>query len=389
MGKELCFDITVIVYLTKQQDLQGIVKMVDEGMKGYLKGKDYGIIMVNASGELLDIKCNKVFKVYNISRSIVDMSLFKLIKDIASMDMKSIVVINGDNKEVNEDLVGGLASPTLMHDYVVPMYYNMNPLYNLAYSLITYPVTVMLYGLNITCTHPLDFGLGKKMIEIIKENDYDQIVPCNFSIGSLMNLIALVNGLEVVVAHVPPHELDYEQYYGSDQDLFIKELIPLLNIMEEYELSWLRIKPQLSYPAEAYVAKRFEVKGLIPHIDAITLLQKAKVDLNKYIPIYSEILKEKASEVLRQLHVNDPKDLDINDDLWSYIVIRYLTSMLKEPKITNRIEMIKGLVNLTLVKASQIAYELEKAESVKERMTKLAEEFLRHRDEFIKLLEAG
>ena len=385
----MSFDITVIVYLTKQQDVQNIVKIIDGGMRGYLRGKDYGIVVINASERPLNIKYDKVFRIYNTNRNIVDIFLFKLIKDLASTDTKSIVVINGDNKRASEDLVGGLASPTLMHDYVAPMYYNTNPLYNRAYSLITYPVTVMLYGLNITCTHPLDFGLGKKMIEIIKENQYDNIIPCNFNIGSLMNLIALINGLEVVVAHVPSHELDYEQYYSMDQDLLIKELLPLLNIMEEYELSWLRIKPQLSYPAEAYVAERFGVKRLIPHIDAITLLQKAKVDLNKYIPVYSEILKEKASEVLRQLHVNDPKDLNISDDLWSYIVIRYLSSMLKEPKITNRIELIKGLVNLTLVKASQIAYELEKVESVKERMTKLAEEFLRHRDEFIKLLEAG
>ncbi len=375
----------IIAYLTKHRKINEVIEAIKSGMESYLSGKDYEIVIVNASDRPLSIEKSHVVKNYNITSNIVNEFLFKIVRVAAINLPKSIVIINGDNRRLNEDIVGGIAAPTLIHGFILPLYFKVNPCYYPAYSLITYPLMLMLYGLNITFTFPLDFSLGLDVVKLINEYDYANMVTCNFNLGSILMLIALSNGIDIALTHMPSPDIEYEEYYKKDLNMYVKELLPLFNMLYEFEDSWLKIKVKLSYPTEVYVAKRTLENRVKPRINAEEMISEAKNYLNRYASIHSVILGEIASDILRQFSITKPEELNISDELWAKITINYMIATLRERRVLRKIKLIEALANLTLLKAAQLVSELEKLENIRERMLKLGEKFIEIREEFINL----
>ncbi len=216
-------------------------------------------------------------------------SAFRAIFEVArALKVQACVVVDSDLRSITPDWIRCLAGPIVEDkgDYVTP-YYVRHKYDGTITNNIAYPMTRMLYGLDVRQPIGGDFGFCGALAETYLTKDVWESDVARFGIDIWMTTTAINEGFRVCQANLGAkiHEAkDPAQALGP---MFAQVVGTLFSLMALYEDKWRKVQERR--PA----ARRGEPIVVEPEPVAVTqqaMIDKLRAGLVQYGDLWAQIL---------------------------------------------------------------------------------------------------
>jgi hypothetical protein len=226
-------------------------------------------------------------------------SAFRAVFEIArALGVKACVVVDSDLRSITPDWIGLLAGPIIRdgYDYVAP-FYSRHKHDGTITNNITYPMTRMLYGLDVRQPIGGDFGFSAGLLDSYLTPDVWQTDVTRYGIDIWMTTTAVAGGFQVCQARLGAKIHDAKDPAEALGPMFVQVVGTLFSLMERYETVWRKVTG--SRPVPIFGPEVAGEPEPIP-VNAPAMTAKFRAGLAEHGALWAQVMQP---ETLAAMHV--------------------------------------------------------------------------------------
>ncbi len=307
-----------------------VVRMAAEGMVRYFP--QLKPVLVNSDGGssdgtrqvVLDTPVPKgVEKMATVYQGVSGKgSAFRTIFEVAkALEAKVCVVVDSDLRSITPQWIELLAGPIASggHGYVTP-YYIRHKYDGTITNNICYPMTRMLYGLDIRQPIGGDFGFSANLLDHYLSQDVWETDVARFGIDIWMTTTAINAGARICQAHLGVKVHDAKDPAASLGPMFRQVVGTLFAMMAKYETNWKAVTG--SQPTPIYG----DPKELEPEPVPVTLsamIEKLRAGREEWGQVWDAVLSAENRATLEAILAQPDDAYQFTAQQWAPIVFDF------------------------------------------------------------------
>jgi glycosyltransferase involved in cell wall biosynthesis len=249
-------------------------------------------------------------------------SAFRAVFEAAkALGVKVCVVVDSDLRSITPEWIERLAGPIIKegYGYVTP-YYVRHKYDATITNNICYPMTRMLYGLDIRQPIGGDFGFSGELLAHYLAEDVWETDVARFGIDIWMTTTAINAGFEVCQAHLGAKIHDVKDPAEALGPMFRQVVGTLFGMMEKYEDNWKKVegsKPTLIYG---------EPKEVTPEPVPVSLsrmIEKLRLGQEEWGRVWDHVLLAENRARLETILAQSDEEYQFTAEQWAPIVFDF------------------------------------------------------------------
>jgi hypothetical protein len=307
-----------------------VVRMAAEGMAKYFP--DLKSVVVNSDGGSTDGTCEVVRRtpvppgVEKIIARYVGLSgkgsAFRTIFEIARfLGVRACVVVDSDLRSISQWWIERLAGPIVKggYDYVTP-YYDRHKYDATITNNICYPMTRMLYGVEVRQPIGGDFGFSKKLAESFLAKDVWETDVARYGIDIWMTTIAINEGFKICQANLGAKVHDVKDPAETLGPMFIQVVGTLFQLMGIYEDRWKKARG--SRPLPSY-GEFVDAEPEPVEVNLTAMIEKMRAGAEEFGNLWQVILTQANFSRAKEVASSGYEDYAFPSDLWAKVVFDF------------------------------------------------------------------
>jgi glycosyltransferase involved in cell wall biosynthesis len=249
-------------------------------------------------------------------------SAFRAIFEIAhALGVKVCVVVDSDLRSITPEWIELLAGPIVKKGcgYVTP-YYNRHKYDGTITNNICYPMTRMLYGLDIRQPIGGDFGFSGQLLDHYLSQDVWQTDVARFGIDIWMTTTAINAGFTVCQTHLGAKVHDAKDPAAALGPMFRQVVGTLFRMMGRYEERWKAIVG--SQPTAIY-GRPIEVDPEPVPVTLSTMIDKLRAGVEESGVLWQRILTAENLAAVGEIAALSNEDYRFPADRWARTVFDF------------------------------------------------------------------
>lgn len=263
-------------------------------------------------------------------------SAFKAAFEAAkALGVKVCVVVDSDLRSIAPEWIERLAGPVVKegYGYVTP-YYVRHKYDATITNNICYPMTRMLYGLDVRQPIGGDFGFSGKLLDHYLAEDVWETDVARFGIDIWMTTTAINAGLEICQAHLGAKIHDAKDPAEALGPMFRQVVGTLFGMMERYEDNWKEVRG--SEPTLIYGEPK-EVTPEPLQVSLSRMIEKLRLGREDWDQVWNQVLSGENQVKLEAILAQSDEVYRFTAEQWAPIVfdfaVAYNKSSLSKDKI--------------------------------------------------------
>jgi glycosyltransferase involved in cell wall biosynthesis len=307
-----------------------VVQMAAQGMVKYFP--DMKPVLVNSDGGSPDGTCDVTLST-PVPEGVEVMatvyqglsgkgSAFRAIFEIArALGVKVCVVVDSDLRSITPEWIELLAGPIVKegYGYVTP-YYNRHKYDGTITNNICYPMTRMLYGLDIRQPIGGDFCFSGQLLDHYLSQDVWQTDVARFGIDIWMTTTAINAGFNVCQAHLGAKIHDAKDPAAALGPMFRQVVGTLFGMMSRYEERWKAVTD--SQPTAMY-GQPIEVEPDPVPVTLSAMIDKLRAGAEEHQALWRRILTAENLAAVKEIAALSDEDYRFPADRWARIVFDF------------------------------------------------------------------
>jgi hypothetical protein len=307
-----------------------VVQMAAQGMVKYFP--DMKPVLVNSDGGSPDGTCDvtlntavpeEVEVMTTVYQGVSGKgSAFRAIFEIArALGVKVCVVVDSDLRSIAPEWIELLAGPIVKegYGYVTP-YYNRHKYDGTITNNICYPMTRMLYGLDVRQPIGGDFGFSGQLLDHYLSQDVWQTDVARFGIDIWMTTTAINAGFTVCQAHLGAKIHDAKDPAAALGPMFRQVVGTLFGMMSRYEEQWKAVAD--SQPTAMY-GQPIKVEPEPVPVTLSAMIDKLRAGAKEHEALWQRILTAENLATVKEIAALSDKDYRFLADRWARIVFDF------------------------------------------------------------------
>ncbi len=256
-------------------------------------------------------------------------SSFRAIFEIAHrLGAQVCVVVDSDLRSITPEWIELLAGPVVKSDYgYVTPYYSRHKYDGTITNNITYPMTRMLYGLDIRQPIGGDFGFSGQLLDHYLSQDVWQTDVARFGIDIWMTTTAINAGFRVCQAHLGAKVHDAKDPASALGPMFRQVVGTLFRLMSQYEANWKKVTG--SRPTGFYGEPKEVELEPVP-VTLTTMIDGLRAGAEEWGEVWQQVLSPGNLAALHTIIALDYVDYAFSAGRWAGIVFDFATAYNKK-----------------------------------------------------------
>jgi glucosylglycerate synthase len=302
---------------------------------------------------------------------------------VASLNARAAAVVDSDLRSISPQWIDRLLSPVLRDgfDFVAPLY-TRHKYDGAITNNVAYPMTRMLYGLDLRQPLGGDFGFSGQLARWWLDEDVWDTDVARLGIDIFMATTAITEGFQVGQTSLGLKLHDATDPAASLGPMFTQVVGTLFDLMERYAYRWQTIQYVWGAPVIGNVPTG-EPEPLVVSVPA--LLMKFGEGLAVHAATLEQVLPAERHSAIHHLTRQRGEDLLFSASLWAELMIDFAVSAHRAT--TGREQLLAALVPLYCGRVAAMVEEaehLDAAGSEREIVQRQAETFHRLKPELIR-----
>ncbi len=328
-----------------------VLKMVVEGLEKYYGDADKAIIVCDglSSDGTIDVVnvirkhlATPIVLVPNLrapGKGSAVRTIIELTSELSSADV--LVLVDSDLRSITPEWIPLLAETARKYGYATPLYIRHR--YDATITnFIARPLTTMAYGVDIHQPIGGDFGLSRKLVDLLADNYLWTSNPWTqlFGVDIFITHTALANNIGVGEALLKAKIHEAKDPAKNLKKMFIEVTGTLFTVLVEYEDKWTNIRRERIHkpPVEAEPSipdiRPWEVK-----VEFKKALLEFLSGLEKYSHLYMKYLGDHAK------HLHELKN-GIDTENWIHILSKAYKYFKNTTKFKDKLLLLDSLYHL-------------------------------------------
>jgi len=249
-------------------------------------------------------------------------SAFRAIFEAArALGVKVCVVVDSDLRSITPEWIERLAGPIVNegYGYVTPFYVR-HKYDGTITNNICYPMTRMLYGLDIRQPIGGDFGFSAELLDHYLGQDVWETDVARFGIDIWMTTTAINAGVRICQAHLGVKIHEAKDPAVALGPMFRQVVGTLFGMMAKYEVNWKRVTG--SQPTPIYGEPREEEPEPVL-VTLSAMIEKLRAGREEWGGIWDQVLSAENQAVLRAILAQSDDAYEFTAAQWAPIVFDF------------------------------------------------------------------
>jgi len=307
-----------------------VVQVAAQGMVKYFP--DMKPVLVNSDGGSPDGTCDMTLNtpvpeavevIATVYQGVSGKgSAFRAIFEIArALGVKVCVVVDSDLRSITPEWIELLAGPIVKegYGYVTP-YYNRHKYDGTITNNICYPMTRMLYGLDIRQPIGGDFGFSGQLLDHYLSQDVWQTDVARFGIDIWMTTTAINAGFTVCQAHLGAKIHDAKDPAAALGPMFRQVVGTLFGMMGRYEERW---KAVVGSQPTAMYGQPIEAEPEPVPVTLSAMIDKLRAGVEESGVLWQRILTAENLAAVGEIAALSNEDYRFPADRWARTVFDF------------------------------------------------------------------
>ena len=313
-----------------------VVQMAAQGMVRYFP--EMKPVLVNSDGGSSDDTCDvtlntpvpeEVEVMATVYQGISGKgSAFRAIFEIArALGVKVCVVVDSDLRSITSEWIELLAGPIVKegYGYVTP-FYNRHKYDGTITNNICYPMTRMLYGLDVRQPIGGDFGFSGQLLDHYLSQDVWQTDVARFGIDIWMTTTAINAGFTVCQARLGAKIHDAKDPAAALGPMFRQVVGTLFGMMSRYEERWKAVTG--SQPTAMY-GQSIEVEPEPVPVTLSAMIDELRTGAEEHEALWQRILMAENLAAVREIAALSNEEYRFPADRWARTVFDFAVAFNK------------------------------------------------------------
>ncbi|MFQ6014120.1 MAG: glycosyltransferase [Anaerolineae bacterium] len=249
-------------------------------------------------------------------------SAFRAIFEAAQMLRARVcVVVDSDLRSITPQWIELLAGPIVKggYDYVIP-YYSRHKYDGTITNNIVYPMTRMLYGLDIRQPIGGDFGFSAELARSYLDKDVWQTDVARFGIDIWMTTTAIVEGFRVCQAYLGTKVHDAKDPAATLGPMFVQVVGTLFRMMGLHEARWRGVEGSQPIP---FYGKQKDVMPEPLTVTVTAMIDRLRAGATELREVWEAVLRPENLAAVDGTAALEYEEYDFAADLWAKIVFDF------------------------------------------------------------------
>lgn len=249
-------------------------------------------------------------------------SAFRTIFAIARrLGVRAMCVVDSDLRSIEPWWIDRLVGPIvhLGYGYVAP-YYNRHKYDGTITNNICYPMTRMLYGVDVRQPIGGDFGISGELLPIYLEQEVWDTDVARFGIDIWMTTTAINEGLRLAQANLGAKIHDPKDPAASLGPMFRQVVGTLFSLMNRYEHNWLHVSGSQVAPI---LGPAVEQEPEPVKVTLSALIARLREGLGEYEAVWERVLRPENMEAIRRIAAVPDDEYDFPPELWAGVLFDF------------------------------------------------------------------
>ena len=313
-----------------------VVQMAAQGMVRYFP--EMKPVLINSDGGSSDDTCDvtlntpvpeEVEVMATVYQGISGKgSAFRAIFEIArALGVKVCVVVDSDLRSITSEWIELLAGPIVKegYGYVTP-FYNRHKYDGTITNNICYPMTRMLYGLDVRQPIGGDFGFSGQLLDHYLSQDVWQTDVARFGIDIWMTTTAINAGFTVCQARLGAKIHDAKDPAAALGPMFRQVVGTLFGMMSRYEERWKAVTG--SQPTAMY-GQPIEVEPEPVPVTLSAMIDELRTGAEEHEALWQRILMAENLAAVREIAALSDEEYRFPADRWARTVFDFAVAFNK------------------------------------------------------------
>ncbi|HIP97210.1 MAG TPA: glycosyltransferase [Anaerolineae bacterium] len=249
-------------------------------------------------------------------------SSFRTIFEIArALGVRACVVVDSDLRSIAPWWIERLAGPVIEegYGYVTP-YYTRHKYDGTITNNVVYPMTRMLYGVDVRQPIGGDFGFSSELLHTYLSQDVWETDVARYGIDIWMTTTAINAGVRICQARMGAKIHDVKDPAAALGPMFVQVVGTLFSLMSRYEDRWKTVTGSQLAPMYGPEVEQE------PEPVAVTLelmIDKLRAGMSKEAELWQRILSPRNLEAVRKIASLPYADYAFPAELWARIVFDF------------------------------------------------------------------
>lgn len=249
-------------------------------------------------------------------------SSFRAIFEAAQeLGAKACVVVDSDLRSITPEWIRLLAAPIVQegYDYVTPCY-TRHKYDGTITNNITFPMTRMLYGLEVRQPIGGDFGFSGDLVNAYLEKGDWESDMARYGIDIWMTTTAINESGRVCQARLGAKVHDAKDPAAALGPMFVQVVGTLFGLMTTYESRWQSVSSVEEAPI---YGPQIEVELEPVPVSIPAMITKLHLGAEEYSPLWQRILTPKSQSALEGILAQPESDYHFPAAEWARIVLDF------------------------------------------------------------------
>jgi glycosyltransferase involved in cell wall biosynthesis len=234
------------------------------------------------------------------------------------LEAKACVLFDSDLRSITPDWIKNMVDPVLKdgYDFVAP-YYTRYKYDGTITNNIVYNLTRALYGYRVRQPIGGDFSFSPQLIQkYITEDDWETDVA-KFGIDIWLTTTAMVNKAKIAQSNLGVKIHDIKDPAEALGPMFRQVVTTLLNLMEENESHWKKVKASKAVPV---VGPEVNIEPQSFDINIEKLINDFKIGFGNWNEIWQKIIAPDSWKVIKDLSKKKGKQFIFHTEIWAKVL---------------------------------------------------------------------
>jgi hypothetical protein len=242
---------------------------------------------------------------------------------VAALEAKACIVVDSDLRSITPEWINQLGGPVLRDGfgYIAPLYTRHKHDGTITNN-ITYPMTRMLYGLDVRQPIGGDFGFSGDLARWWLKQAVWRADVARYGIDIWMTTTAIAEGFKVGQTGLGLKIHDAKDPAASLGPMFSQVVGTLFSLMKRYADRWLTIQSVQSVPlVEAPRAPQAEPENVPVQVPA--MIAKLRDGLQKYSDVLKRVLAPDQFAAIEDIAARDEASFTFPAETWARVVFDF------------------------------------------------------------------
>lgn len=240
------------------------------------------------------------------------------------LGVRLCIVLDSDLRSITPDWVERLGRPIVAgaYDYATP-YYVRDKYDGTITNNIVYPMTRMLYGVDVRQPIGGDFGVAGRLLDVYLQPDVWTTDVARFGIDIWMTTTAINEGAQVCQAYLGAKIHDARDPAAALGPMFRQVVGTLFGLMQRYEPRWKTVQAIRPAPVLAVLGTIGEVQPEPVPANLGALIARLRQGRDEWGATWDAVLSDRNRDVLDQIIDLDMAQFHFDAREWADMVLDF------------------------------------------------------------------